>query len=76
MPEEEYKITGSFAGNSINGFAGYVKDGSLDWESAKKDWALNDNQRPMLTAELEAAGYLGEKAQPVEAKPKKPKAEG
>lgn len=82
--KEEYKVTGSFANNGIVAFKPYVKEGKLDVDSVKKDYALNDKQIPMLNAELEAAGYFKtpDKAdtQPLEpvaeAKPKKPKAEG
>lgn len=66
---EEYKVTGSFANNTIVAFKPYVKDGKLDAERVKKDYVLNDAQIPMLSAELEAAGYFNvpEKAQPVKA---------
>lgn len=85
MADEEYRVTGSFANNGIVAFKPYVKDGKLDVERVKKEYALNDAQIPMLNAELEAAGYFKtpEKGdtQPlepvvIEAKPKKPKAEG
>ena len=62
MADQEYVPTGSFANNGISGFKGYVKGGVLDWEKAKTDWALNDNQRPHLEAELVAAGFLSDAA--------------
>lgn len=55
---DEYKVTGSFANNTIIAFKPYVKDGKLDVDRVKKDYALNDAQIPMLNAELEAAGYF------------------
>jgi len=58
--EQEYVAQGSFANCSINGFKQYVKDGVLDVERVKEEWALNDAQIPHLEIELRAAGYLPE----------------
>ena len=59
MADEEYKVTGSFANNTVVAFKSYVKDGALDVQRVKKDYALNERQIPHLVMELEAAGYLG-----------------
>jgi hypothetical protein len=63
---DEYVAQGSFANCSINGFKQYVKDGVLDVERVKEEWALNDAQIPHLEIELKAAGYLPE-TKPAEA---------